>query len=92
MFYGSATSPESAAAAAALLHQECVGRAEAALAARAPRLPPEWRRLYAVLNVDVIKALLPLAESGDEAHRARVLAEVKRLLLAYMTQALAGAG
>ena len=89
LFYGSTTSPELAAA-AALLHQECVGRAEAAIATRAARLAPERRRLYAVLNVEVVKALLPLAESGDAARRARVLAEVKRMLLAHMTQALGG--
>jgi AcrR family transcriptional regulator len=87
LFYGSTTSPELAAA-AALLHQECVGRAEAALAAGCPRLAPARRRLYALLNVEVLKALLPLAESGGAAQRARVLAEVKRMLLAYMTQAI----
>ena len=91
LFYGSTTSPELAAA-AALLHQECVRRAEAAIATRAARLAPERRRLYAVLNVEVVKALLPLAESGDAARRARVLAEVKRMLLAHMTEALCGPG
>jgi AcrR family transcriptional regulator len=83
LFYGSQTSPH-VAAAAARLHQECIGRAETAIGARAPHLDAARRRLYATINVEVVKALLPLAESGDEAFRAEVLAQIKILLLRYM--------
>jgi AcrR family transcriptional regulator len=85
LFYGSTTS-QHLAAAARQLHQECIGRAERAIAARLPALPPEEVRLYAAINVEVIKSLLPLAEAGDEASRARLLAEIKKLLLTYMSR------
>jgi AcrR family transcriptional regulator len=85
LFYGSTTSPHLAAA-ARLLHQECIARAEAAIRARVPSLPAEEVRLYAALNVQVIKALMPLAASGDESFRARLLAEIKKLLLTYMAR------
>jgi AcrR family transcriptional regulator len=83
LFYGSTTSP-ALAAAAARLHGECVGRVEAMLAVGYPGLEPARRRLYATINVEVIKALLPLSESGDAAFRARVLAEIKRLLRLHL--------
>jgi AcrR family transcriptional regulator len=87
LFYGSTTSP-ALSSAAARLHQECIGRVEAMLARRHPELPPSRRRLLATINVEVIKALLPLAEEEDEAYRAEVIAEMKNLLLAHMRQAV----
>jgi AcrR family transcriptional regulator len=83
LFHGSTTSAELARAAAEL-DAECVRRADAMMAAGLPDLDPERRRLYAVLNVEVLKALLRVAESGDRAWRARVIAEAKRMLHAYM--------
>jgi AcrR family transcriptional regulator len=83
LFYGSATSPHLAAA-ARQLHQGCIARSEAVIVARVPALPPEEVRLYAAIAVEVLKSLLPLSETGDEAYRARVLAEIKKLLLTYM--------
>lgn len=85
LFYGSTTSPYLAAA-ARTLHQECISRAEFDIGARMPMLNAEDVRLYAVLNVEVIKSLLPLAETKDQAMRTRILAEIKKLLLAYMSQ------
>jgi AcrR family transcriptional regulator len=87
LFYGSTTSP-ALAAAADRLHQECIGPVDQMLAARHPALAPARRRLLATINVEVIKALLPLADSGDAAFRAEVLAEIKRMMLAHMRQAL----
>jgi AcrR family transcriptional regulator len=86
LFYGSTTCPQ-VAAAAAELQQECIGRVDQAIGKRMPQLEPAQRRLYATLNVEVVKSLLPLAESGSEALRRQVLGEIKKLLLAYMTQA-----
>ena len=83
LFYGSTTSPHLAAA-ARQLHQECIARAEAAIAARAPGLDPDQLRLYATINVEVVKALMPLSEAGDEAFRLRMLGEIKKLLRLYM--------
>ncbi len=88
LFYGSTTSPHLAAA-ALQLQQECVGRAEATIAARLPTLSPEEVRLYAAINVEVVKALLPVAQAGDEAFRTRVLAEIKKLLVTYMSRVAA---
>src|SRR5262245_58057798 len=85
LFYGSSSSPHLAAA-ARQLHQECISRAEKCIAARLPSLLPEEARLYAVINVEVIKSLLPLSEAGDDAFRARMLAEIKKLMLSYMSR------
>jgi hypothetical protein len=87
LFYGSATAGRLAAA-ADRLHQECINRVETMIAHRHPELEPRRRRLYATMNVDVVKALLPLSESGDAAFRRQVLDEIKRLLLAHMRAAL----
>jgi AcrR family transcriptional regulator len=87
LFYGSATTGRLAEA-AARLHEECIGRVEAMIAHRHPEIPPAVRRLYATMNVDVVKALLPLSESGDAAFRRRVLEEIKCLLLAHMREAV----
>jgi AcrR family transcriptional regulator len=86
LFYGSVANPDLAKA-AARLHQECVSRAEKAITARFPTLPQEQRQLYAAINVEVIKALIPLAAQRDEPGRERVLAEIKKLLLRYMNGA-----
>jgi AcrR family transcriptional regulator len=87
LFYGSATSGRLAAA-ADRLHQECINRVEAMITHRFPELEPSRRRLYATINVEVVKTLLPLSESGDAALRRQVLEEIKRLLLAHMREAL----
>ncbi|MBI3468667.1 MAG: TetR family transcriptional regulator [Planctomycetes bacterium] len=87
LFFGSTTSPQLAAAAAEF-HQECIGRVDRSIAKRAPQLDAARRRLYATMNVEVVKALLPLSESGSEAFRRQVLGEIKKLLLAYMRQAM----
>lgn len=83
LFYGSATSGELAAA-GQVLCQECIGRVEQMMVIRAPQLDPTRRRLLATINVEVIRALLPLSESGDEQFREEVLQEIKKLLLGYM--------
>jgi AcrR family transcriptional regulator len=88
LFYGSPTSPHLAAA-ADRLHRECVAGAEASIAARNPHLDPARRRLYATINVQVIKALLPLATAAGPDGRAEVLAEIKKLLVRYVDGILA---
>jgi AcrR family transcriptional regulator len=85
LFWGSATSA-GLAAAGELLRQECIARVERMLAIRMPELEERRRNLLASINVDVIKALLPLSESGGEGFRASVLGEIKRLLLGYMRE------
>jgi AcrR family transcriptional regulator len=88
MLFGSASVP-ALATAAATLHQECVDRVDTMIGLGMPHIPPARRRLLANLNVTVLKALLPLAESPDPRVRAEVLAEIKRMLIAYF-QAVTG--
>jgi AcrR family transcriptional regulator len=83
LFYGSPTSAPLAAA-AERLQRECVAGAEASIAARLPKLDPAKRRLHATINVQVVRALLPLAEAADPDGRAQVLAEIKKLLIRSM--------
>jgi AcrR family transcriptional regulator len=90
LFHGPAVSRELAAA-EARLRDECVRSAELMIATRHPELPPARCRLYAAINVDVVRALLPLAEAGEVAPREVVLAEIKRLLSAHMREAIQAA-
>ena len=83
IFYGSETS-EKLASAAEDLRSEVVGRLETIFAKRAPGLDEEQRRLYAEIVNDAVRGLFPLALSGDTARKARVVAEIKALLLAYL--------
>ncbi len=85
LFHGSSTTEELAAAGRAL-REECINRVEQMLQVRAPGMSPERRRLLAVINVEVIRALLPLSESADEQFREGVLGETKKLLLGYMAK------
>ena len=96
IFYGSETSEKLSSAAQELLG-EIVGRLDAIFAVRVPALEEVERRLYARIAVEVFRALLPVALEGDEVHRARVVAETKTLLLAYLgpileTEALPASG
>jgi AcrR family transcriptional regulator len=91
LFYGATASPHLAAAAAELT-QECIARVDTLMARRMPALDPQRRRLYATLNVEVIKALLPLANTGDAAYREMMLGEIKNLLLGHMRQVMGDAG
>jgi AcrR family transcriptional regulator len=87
LFYGSTTSPHLAAAAQRLV-QECIQRVDALMAVRFPALAPKRRRLFATINVEVIKALLPLAQSALGEERGEVLEEIRNLLLAHLRQTL----
>lgn len=78
-------------AAAAPLAVAFVQRVDGILAARAPALDPERRRLVAEIVVGVVKGALPLA-ADDLGRRLIVVAETKRLLLAYLGPMLAAEG
>lgn len=88
LFFGSATSGHLAAA-NEVLERECICRVEQLFAERMPWMSAADRRLYATINVNATKALLPLSESGDAAFRERVLTEIKRLMLGHMLQIVA---
>src|SRR5262245_28327787 len=87
LFYGSTTSKHLAAA-ADQLKQECIERVDGLMAARNPEIDSARRKLLAVLNVEVIKTMLPVAQAADPVTRARLLAEIKALLLAHMREVL----
>jgi AcrR family transcriptional regulator len=55
-------------------------------AARNPALEQSQRELIATVSVEVACALDLLALSGDRAFQDRVLAETKKLLIAYLQQ------
>jgi len=74
--------------AAEQLKQECIARVAGLMGARNPEIDPARRKLLAVLNVEVIKTLLPLAQSSDPATRARLIDETKTLLLAHMREVI----
>jgi AcrR family transcriptional regulator len=88
LFFGSTTCKRLAAA-ADQLKQECVGRVEKLMAARNPELGLSLCNLLAMLNVEIIKTLMPLAQSADPATRARLIQETKALLLARMREVTA---
>jgi len=68
------------------IDQEVFGRVEAIYAARAPGVDADQIRLSALVSVQVVKTLLSLIKAGapDTPERARLVAEFKRLLGAYL--------
>jgi AcrR family transcriptional regulator len=87
LFYGSSTSAHLAAATEQLV-RECIQRVDALMAVRFPALAPRRRRLLATINVEVIRALLPLSQAATGEERAEVLEEIRNLLLAHLRQVL----
>jgi AcrR family transcriptional regulator len=75
--------------AAQALIEEIVSRLDALVAARVPWIEPEHRRLCVRVTVEVVRALLPLSIAEDGTPRAEVVAEMKRLVRAYLTAVLA---
>jgi AcrR family transcriptional regulator len=72
------------ASAPRVLADEIVVRLEAILAQREPGLPAERRRLHAQVVVEVVRALLPLTVTSEGALRADAVAELKRVVRAYL--------
>lgn len=83
IFHGSETSPPLAAAARDL-RQEIIDRFDALLALRVPTLSPDRRYLHATIAVEVVRAVLPLALSGEPTDSGAVITEFKAVLLAYL--------
>lgn len=70
--------------AAQALIEEIIARLDALVAAREPWIDPVQRRLHVRIVVEVVRALLPLTVTPDGTQRPEVVAELKRLLRAYM--------
>jgi AcrR family transcriptional regulator len=87
LFFCSTYSPRLAGA-AAQLHQEVVQRVEKLMDRRSPGLDPQQRRILALINCEVMKGLLPLAEIGDAEFRKQIHYQIRELLLSYMRHAL----
>lgn len=59
-------------------------RIDTILAARAPRLDAEERRLVAEVSVHLFRGVLPMIMAAEESELPRVSAEVKRALHGYL--------
>lgn len=81
-----------AAEAGAALTEEVNARLDARVAERMPTIPAVRRRLVVRVMVETVRALLPLTATHDGALRADVVAEMKRMLRAYMAAILAEFG
>lgn len=91
LFTGAHTSADLAHAAFDL-RQAISQRIDGLLALRAPTLEARDRLLYAQVCVNAVAALLPLAQLAPAEDRARVVAEIKRLLLAYLSPVIGDDG
>lgn len=65
------------------LHKAIIGRTEAMLASRAPHISQVERHIQATVAVLVTHALLSFAMAATPATREGLVAELKRLLVAY---------
>lgn len=83
LFTGSIVSPRLAAATQAFL-QAVVGRVDAMLVVRAPRLSPERRARCARVSVELVRALLPLVVASEPAERNMVVRELKAAQRGYL--------
>jgi len=91
LFTGAHTSADLAHAAFDL-RQAISQRIDGLLALRAPSLDARDRLLYAQVCVNTVAALLPLAQLAPADDRLRVVAEIKRLLLAYLSPVIGDDG
>jgi len=83
LFVGSQISPQLAIAFQDL-HAEVLRRFEALIAARAPSIEPERRRLIATVSHKIFLALLPLAVGQDVKQSNTIVGEMKAVLLGYL--------
>ena len=90
LFSGSIVSPRLAAATQAFL-QAVVGRAEAMLAVRAPRLSLDRRARCARVSVELVRALLPLVVASEPAERDAMVRELKAAQRGYLGSLFEGA-
>jgi len=90
VFFSLRQAGASSGAAQALI-EEIISRLDARIAVREPWIDPVRRRLYVRITVEVVRALLPLTIAPDGTQRPEVVAEVKRLLRAYMSAVRADA-
>lgn len=77
--------------AAQALIEEIITRLDALIALREPWIDPVKRRLHVQITVEVVRALLPLTVTSEGEQRPEVVAELKRLLRAYMSDVRAEA-
>lgn len=83
LFVGSQISPQLAMAFQGL-HAEVLRRFEALIAARAPLIQPEQRRLIATVSHKIFLALLPLAVESDARQSNTIVREMKAALGGYL--------
>lgn len=88
VLFCSVITPRTLGSAVHAVRAEIVDRVRALFFARRPDLSEDQRAIYVSVSVQAVEALLPLVLSGDEAHRAEVLREIKRMLFAYLSPVL----
>jgi AcrR family transcriptional regulator len=86
--FGRTDMPETLARATAPLHEGMLDRITALFRARSPQTPEQEARRVALVAVQIVKALMPLA-AGPEGHdRAWYDAQLRTVLVSYLTRAL----
>jgi Tetracyclin repressor-like, C-terminal domain len=65
-------------------HEAVVERAESILAARATHMSPGRIKCYALVGVQLVKALLPLVAAARPAERTPLVRELKAVQRAYL--------
>jgi AcrR family transcriptional regulator len=66
------------------MYEEVLKRFEALIAARAPDIEPEQRRLIATVSQKIFLALLPLAVGPEARQSNRIVDEMKAVFLGYL--------
>ncbi|MCY0875530.1 MAG: TetR/AcrR family transcriptional regulator [Firmicutes bacterium] len=84
ILFCSVITPHSIGSAVDTVRAEIVERVRQLFSDKCPDLPSGKRDLYVTVSVQAVEALLPLVSRGDDAHRAEALAEIKRMLIAYL--------
>lgn len=87
--YHAMNGPDGPSCGEAELHKAVVIRLEALLEARAPAMPPEQRHVHATVSVLTVHALLGFAMTATPGMRDGIVRELKRLMAAYIEDAVA---
>ncbi|MGV9777595.1 TetR family transcriptional regulator [Streptosporangium sp. NPDC003464] len=87
LLHGSATG-DRLAAASERLHLGIAGRLADLFGLRAPHLDGERRLVLAMMALAAVKAAMPLIAAAPPARSQELVAELKAMLLAYLTPAL----
>jgi AcrR family transcriptional regulator len=86
--YHAMNGPDGPSCGEAELHKAVVSRLEAVLDSRASAMLPEQRHIHATVSVLTVHALLGFAMTASPTMREGIARELKRLMVAYMEDAI----